>query len=481
MVVNRANRRPFLLLILALLCAGGPVFAQHENNNLYSDYRPYTTIPGTYYGNDCLALFYDTIGHSQVRFKAVVLNLYSYSDSTFKNKKFVSKTTITFNKKGKKELSVRIDSTNKIVDSVRDIYNAAGDKIRETEYGYVTTKEWLQLISDEVVVWNAKGNLVKDSVVKRNESWSETNMKEFETNYSYYTYDDSGEVTSTAYYTDNDTTFLSVTKEGAYKIIRQKSLTSYGAVFNYGKYDAQGRELETRHVSANDTVITKSLFDANGRITELDTYTNGRLTHMILTDYQKDGGYTETENELPLLQDGATCPNNTKTVTVYNKDSVEMSKVSIAENEGRPITTTTNYFYKFQNKNIIFDSAVTTQSGYLYSSTSISITTRKFDSKNRPLEETVTGGGETAENSKRTWSYNKLGNLLEGDTYGSCLDKPSSVERYTYYPDDKKVKEQLSVTGDNKTYLYFGEDTRFTSETDISPGQIYRLIYEYVK
>jgi len=468
---------PAIFALMFFACITGN--AQH-NNPLYSDYKPYASNPGVYFGNDCTSLFYDTTGHSKIRFKAVVLKLYTATDSTFINKKLASKTTVTFDKKGKKELAIRIDSSARIVDSVRDIYDAKGNKIRETEYSVVNSMEWLQLVSDEVINWDSKGNLLLDSVVKRNDEMSETNMKEYKTILSKFTYDDSNNIKSSVYIDGDDTSTMKYWKDGMNTVIEQKTHVGKTLSSGYERINAAGNETESYRISGGDTILLKSTYNSLNRITEADQYLNGRLAHMISTDYQKDGGYIETEQEISN-ENGVSCPNNTKTVTTFNKDSLEISKVAVEENEGRPITTKTIHYYLFNNKQILTDSAVTTKFGYLYSATSIQLTSHKYDAKGRILETAKMGGGETADNSKETLRYNKAGNLLEEDTYGSCMDKAYMAEKFMYGADGKRVIEHSTEQGDTKTIIFFGEDTRYAEEVDVTPVNNFELLYEYVK
>ncbi|HWY99003.1 MAG TPA: hypothetical protein VNY36_07960 [Bacteroidia bacterium] len=445
--------------------------------------------------NSCLD-YYNSPDKNALKFKSVTINHYSSSDTVFKDKFISTREMVSFNKMGQITFDVDYDryynwgDSVGVKDSTRFIYDAAYNKIREIHYLKEEDSDKVYKISDEFWTYNKKAYPIKDSVYKispnyRREVTTEELKHPSITTY-YYKFDTAGNELEKIEVDGND----SIPEEWKYDTKNREIYYSrYNGDYRYDKkylvYDAAGNEISETTTEPYDTIALTWTYDNKERIINYRKTEHGKVIEASSTGYDNDGGRTETLDETPM-GDGFSCPNDSRTVTVYNKNSVILSEVVTKEKNGKNFIHTTRHKYLFKGEHIALDSAVTIDRGYLYYLALTEVKTNKFDARDNLIEETNEGGGEYSYSGSERWKYNEKNNILEDNTYNSCnTDKPEKSTIYTYYPDGKTVKELIEDNAaesySGKTITEYSKDSRKKEIRNIYKGYSYLTVFTYEK
>jgi hypothetical protein len=440
--------------------------------------------------NDCLDYYYQKGDSTSPKFRSATETEYAADDSTLKGKKFRSEKLVVFDKAGQ-EILVRNTDTIGVVDSERNVYDANFHELRDSKYERNDSGK-MEKTEEEIWAYDKHNNVIKDSIYKLRRYGSyryyrmNTKMKPNENiDVTYSKYDTAGNEIELMRIEYGDTTITNYKYDNKNREIYryERELGRDWWRKYYTNYDAKGRAFNEINLGKRDTDVINKKYDDKGRMILKTDYDNGRLYEIVTHQFDKDGTETDTETKTPF-SDGTSCPDNSSTVYVYDKDGNELSYITTKLKDGRPYVETNNYKYTFSNGHKIIDSTMRTAKGYLYSSSSIEVTTRRYDAHGNELEEAEEGGGEYAGNKREVWTYNENNKLLIDANYNSCnADKPETYTKYIYYPGGKKIKEIIWDKGRSNGIetTFYSEDSRELENRTKYEHSSYQTIYKYEK
>ncbi|HWY99027.1 MAG TPA: hypothetical protein VNY36_08080 [Bacteroidia bacterium] len=431
--------------------------------------------------NDCLNYYYgyDTLSP---KFKAVTETEFMVDDSTMSNKKMMTKEKTTFNKLGQKLVYVKIDTTG-LLDSDIYAYDANFYKARQTKYRRDNLNHMVK-VEDEIWVNNAHGFALKDSSwtcgPRYGNQYPVAGAKvKIEISASHSKYDSANNELENISVDGEDTTII-YNKYNKYGVIYSETHERAGVSKEYTAYDTLYNVISRINQGAEDTTSEYSAYNDKSWLLSSSKSIGKNILEVTHITYEKDGRFTKIFDETPI-SDGLSCPNNSRTVSVYDTGNNLLSEIVTSEKSGKPFVTTTIHTYVRKNGHIVTDTTSNTEEGYLYSLSSTQVKTWKYDAHGNELETTNEGGGEYSESGKTTSKYNAEDNITEYDKYNSCnADKPENSVYYTYYKGGKNIKEVKTGGGSYTSKTEYAENGR--KEQIISSGWRDNIVtYEYEK
>ncbi|HSY76230.1 MAG TPA: hypothetical protein VK890_05200 [Bacteroidia bacterium] len=440
-------------------------YSRYSTGKYGNSYNKYSynlyNYHGWYFRNDCLNYYYgyDT---NRAKFKAVTETEYMCDDSTLANRKMETKERTTFNKIGQKLGYIKIDTIG-TMDSDIYVYDAHYYKTRETNYKRDNLNHMVK-VKDEIWVNNARGFSLKDS------SWSYGSRygsqypvvgakTKIQINASYSIYDTANNELQNTTIDDGDTTIV-YNKYGKFGKIYSETHEQAGVSKEEIGYDAQGNVISRISKNVLDTTANYYAYNDKGWLLSSSESSGKNVVEVTHMNYDKPDTYTKIYDETPV-SDGISCPNNSRTVSVYDTADNLLSEIVTSEKSGKPFVTTTIHTYVRKNGHIVIDTTSNTEEGYLYSLSSTQVKTWKFDAHGNELETTDEGGGEYSQSGKTTSKYNPQDNIIQYDKYNSCnADKPESSIFYTYYKGGKNMKEIQTGGSSYNTRTQYAEDGR---------------------
>ncbi|HWY99028.1 MAG TPA: hypothetical protein VNY36_08085 [Bacteroidia bacterium] len=492
MNMKNSNRLRLILPGLCILFSVLQVSAQgmlSTFNSYYSAGRhvSYKRFLGHYSfnANECLKYYYNPDDTTQATFKQVIIITYIAEDSTLKNKTFASKEIQEFDKQGQERFSETIDSTG-VHDSLRYFYDAHNHEMRSYSYQRDDSGR-IKKVSEEIWVYNADGNVVFDSTYNDYGSKYEALdgpgggfgqvMK--------YKYNDQGDNVETDILTGWDTSKI-YSKYVMHKRVYTKNTGKNSSGEAYMSYNMVGNltGYKMTNISYMDTSVISTEFDDTGRMVKYIKTDNGKLSNIDTIHINDDGTYTEVDDRITTSYSPTVCPNDSRTVTLFDKKGNILSVVNTQLKNGKPFTQTVRHSYTFSKGQIVLDSCKTVDQGYLFASSSTTIKRYMFDSHGNKIEEDAEGGGQYAKSGSETWKYNGHNKLLAHNTYNSCnADIPESSIMNIYYPGGLKILEVIENRGkySGKTQTYYTEDSKIQEEVKNEYGVYSLTLYEYKK
>ncbi|HSY76191.1 MAG TPA: hypothetical protein VK890_05005 [Bacteroidia bacterium] len=449
---------PFCLVIAFLLTisASGQRLYKHSRyaDHFLTDGNRYNTESSRLDRNHCLDFFMDTTGRSHIIFKTLTVSNYHSSDTAAAHKRFVDKTRYEFNRLGENALTISTDSMGRVTDSVAFKYSDKPHYYRMTVFKLSDKLKKLDKFTDEVTSLDNKNNMLKDSTWRNEEGGIITEVLG-------YTYDNAGNIT-VVYHVNygHDTTYV------IYYTYNNKSLrtsereNSFGRwQSNYIIYNTAGNMTSRRYITGTDTTSTYFTYDNKNRQISEKVYKNSHLTEFTYTEFLPEGGRKITVQNIGE-NTANTCPNDSKTITITDKNGHTLSEIETGEGEGKTYTRKSLHTYKYSGKDLVKETENNSEVSKGYESKSGTTTTYTYDARGNHTE-IIVKGGSYEDNSRETWTFNAQNNILVYNEYeGACLDKPTETTVYCYYPDGKTRKEQIEDNGYMKTITRYGEDTR---------------------
>ncbi len=371
------------------------------SSNRYNRYSRYNYTHAGWIQNDCLNFYYgyDT---NDVKFKSVTVTEFIADDSTLVNKKMENKERTSFNKKGQKVLYVQTDTIG-VMDS--DIYEYDARYYRTREINYKRDNlNHLTKVKDEIWTYDKHGFENKDS------NWvlgarygGETPIAgktKPEIFYDYDKNDSAGNVLEDISISHDDTT-VTYNRYNKYGRIYSETRNGGEVTKEYEAYDTAGNEISRIEQNSSDTMSYYYSFNEKGWLLSSSEANGKNITEVTAIRYEKNKGYTKTVDETPI-GDGISCPNNSRSISVYDTADNLLNEVVTSEKSGKPFVTRTNHIYVRKNGYIVADTAINEEEGYLYSLSSTGIKTWKYDAHGNELETTDEGGGEYSRGGKTT-------------------------------------------------------------------------------
>jgi len=473
----------FLVTNLQLKAQGDLIFSTPDKEELLA-----TNGCVNYYYEDLLAAEYLKLP----KFKWVTESFYTSDDTTsaMRDKKYQGRTTTYFNALGEIVLVIKADSAV-VTDSTRTVFDKYDHTLRQTEYQR-SDSGVMRKVSDERWVYDAKGNPLKDSL------WGymrQRGMDEFgEGRYARggpevhititrFKYDLAGNAIENISITDADTTKQYMKYDAKKrKIFQLVCSPDRSQEREYTTYDTLDNPIITVHADASDSTIEKQTFDDKGRVVKWTKEESGKIVEASGTEYRKDGSHIETREDMPITND-LSCPDNSKTVTVYDSAGNVSSEQMTRLKNGKPVVSSTIHKLFYRKGFLVLDSAYKVESGFLYSSTSIEIKSFKYDVKGNKTEQVSDGGGEYTANGRETWIYNDHDKILLDNAYNACnSDRPEKTNTYTYYKGGEKIKtvDENEIGNGSRTITNYAKDGKKTDMRYIA-GVTFETIYTYGK
>jgi hypothetical protein len=455
------------------------MLGKHSRHN-YNSLHWYSSL------NECLKYYYNPDDTTQPVFKAVTITTYACKDSTLSHKIFGSKQTMKFDKTGQLLYSETSDSTG-VRDSIRAFYDMHGNELRSYEYSRYDSNR-ITKTSDEIWVYNANGMIVLDSSYnsygnKYADLDGPGNKYERVMKYKYNADGDNYEMTMIS----GDDTSSSYSKFVMHRRVYNKFTSKATKGETYMSYNMVGNLTGYKAVTINynDTSVITTGYNDTGRMVKYVKTDNGKLENVDSVIFNDDGTSTEVEDRITNSYSPTVCPNDSRTVTISDKNGNILSEVKTELKSGKPFTKSIKHSYTFDGKGrIVLDSCKTVEQGYLYASSSTNIERFVFDAHGNKIEEDGEGGGQYAKNGSETWKYNEHNKLLTHNTYNSCnADIPETSTMNIYYPGGLKIIECIENKGkyNGKDYTYYTEDSRLQEEVKSYYGSYQLILYEYKK
>lgn len=491
-----------------MLIAPFTLFAQSNGNysssrysssysSSYSSYSSGTKTKKSKSKNDCLNFYYEVKDSNKAIFKSVAKTEYNADDSTLRNKRFGWKSIAYFNKKGEELFWMSVDSDMVVTDSIRYDYDSKFNLVRERQYRRNDSTREIDLGSTEIWAFDDKGREIKDSTYKIEQRMNYNYSKRkggpkflFKPylNVTYTKYNSNGDAIEEemikgggTYDAAIDTTYSHYTYDGRHNMIysEEKRYSYSGPTKEYYRYNDSNNVVFSAYVDKYDSSYAYKEYDKKEKLVKTKRYRNNELSYIDSMHYEPDGRITETEEH--IYQGGpTTCAYNEVTVTVYDTGGRELSISSTTQKNGKPFMTSTVHKFMFDRGHVVIDSSTTIGRGHLYALTSRKLTTRKYDKDNNEVEYTERGGGQYADNLRKTWSYNAQGNETDESTFNSCVaDRPEKEWKHEYYPDGKKIKQVTDIDGYETTIWYYPENSRVTKKDVINGKKSFEIVYEY--
>src|ERR1700739_582235 len=445
--------------------------------------------------NACIDYYYEDIPSAEYlklpKFKWVTETFYSSDDSTMHNKKYQGRNTTYFNALGQIILFIKADSAG-VTDSTRTVFDKNNNTLRQTEYQRNDSSCVIRKVSDERWSYNSKGNPLKDSLwgYMRTRGMDEFGEGRFakggdqiHITRTWFKYDADGNVIENISVTDADTNsqFMKYDAKKR-KIFQLMHNPDGGDERQYITYDDKGNPIITIHATKEDSSVEKQTYDEKGRSVMWTKSEGGKIVESSSNEFRKNGSWTETREETPIAETFS-CPDNSKTITVYDSNSNILSEQITRLKNGKPIVNTTTHKLLYNKGFLVLDSAFKVESGFLYSSTSIEIKAFKYDAHGNKLEEVSDGGGEYTANGRQTCKYNKHNKIISNNEYNACNpDMPEKSTTYTYYKGGKKIKvvDENEIGNGSRTITNYAKDGKKTEMRNIA-GITFQTIYEYGK
>ncbi len=254
-------------------------------------------------------------------------------------------------------------------------------------------------------------------------------------------------------------------------------------IYSYkNKYDANGNAIETISDSAGVIISrTVSKFDEKKRVTNSEQYEHKTLTRTMVYNYDSKGGSTSTTEFYQNAGRSQCSPNKNRTVSKFDSKGNMILSLSTSEENGAVSTTKTTGEYKYLKDKLLSAKTITETNSESFTSKSTNQESFKYDASGNMIESVYKyggGGGSTTERFK----YNGNNSVIEEITYsGTCMDKPSSVLAYSYYPDGIRLKETKIVTFDypSKSIEKLDERSLTTENFYFSPDESRHVVYQY--
>ena len=196
--------------------------------------------------------------------------------------------------------------------------------------------------------------------------------------------------------------------------------------------------------------------------------------------YEADGSSTETTEESGKSYES--CPDNTVTVTVCDTGGRPLTIQRNSRRNGRPYIISTVFYYNFEHGRVTRDSSVMTGSGHMYSLKSRRVKNIKYDARGNRIETNEHGGGQYAENYRRTFSYNEQNMLTDSARYNSCVTNiPEKEWKFIYDDSGVNVRETVEITpaDEGRDDYFYDANERLYKNTEPfgNGGKI--AVYEY--
>jgi YD repeat-containing protein len=327
-------------------------------------------------------------GYSQkVRYKSLVIMSYKAADSTLSDKHIEYKETITV-KDSLPLMDVKENGNGRVIEKTLYKYDAKGNMEQFTSYDSLG-----KISTDEGYKYNSLGK-----------------VSSFTTTSQLCTFT----------YNPKDTGKMVITT------------TTYA-------YDFAGNITQTSNDSAGVTTYNLiEQFDSKNRTILVKRFNHSRLESNQATAYDAKGNYTITTNSYYNSYMYSCNPNVNTTISKYDKDGNMLSSTSVVIANGVTTTTKSSSKYKFSKGKVISAVTTTEESGEFYSSKTIENMTYTYDEKGHLLKYETKGRSSS---TTTTYKYNTKGRVTEEVVYGACIDKPSSMDTYSYYPNDTVLKE----------------------------------------
>ncbi len=437
--------------------------------------------------NDCKRFlsnynsFEDSTVHKNVHFKSVTLSFYSSPDSSSLHKKLRHKTIYTFNKTGGVTLVKSYDTLGKISDSTVVLYDKKGNRVRICDYVENTPlKNKMELNNDHFLIWDSQGKILLDSTISKRYEVTRWDTNQYSISRTHYKYDDSG---NTVYYctiNNLDTVMHFYSFNSKNRQIQEKTYQYMKWSYQTTKYDAKENEIFRQSIDAEkDTETYNTFYDEGGRTLNWTKYLNRKLAELESFVYNPDSSYTEKEERYGD-NIGPGCPDDKKTISIYNHHRDCISKIEIEESNGKIFTTTTinKYLYDKKGKMISDSTFVTGKSQWHWDKT-LYVKSYKYDERSNLLESLELGGESESGNSKTVNTWNEKNNILIDEEYGSCMDKPFIITKTKYYPDGTTIKEEKTVQGGSTKTNKFGKDSRYLERSEISKFSRLQWVWKY--
>lgn len=343
------------------------------------------------------------------KIKSITVQLYKTNDSTLTNLKLETKT--------------------------KSVYNISG-------------------LMQETLDENASGKVTYRYVAKFNDQNQET---------EYTTYDSLSKITAHVRYVFDDTGRViqtTSTMPMSQYLYKPGDADKMVTLIYKDVYDRQGNMIEsTTDSSGVETSKTINKYDAQKRLIHYELYDHDVLQMILSNVYDTKGGYTSTEEYYQKPSRTQCSPATNKTVSKYDEKERFLSSVVTSDDDGSITTTTTTVesTYNKADKPLMEKTTSETMGDGSYSKTT-TIQVYSYDA-NENMIESSSKYPSGAISSTMKLKYNDKNSITEEITYeGKCMDKPSNITTYLYYPDGMTQKETISNS--------YGAITRNTTEID---------------
>ncbi|MBL7891693.1 MAG: hypothetical protein JNL63_03615 [Bacteroidia bacterium] len=346
----------------------------------------------------------------------------------------------------------------------------------------------VKLESKQKITYDKAGNYIGDlsengtgKIISRSESTydSRNNMVES------ISYDSLNKISysSKYYYDDLNRLFESSTSQPLNLYTYKPEDAGKYSTYTYrSKYDANGNVIEYTNDSSG-TIVSKTLarFDIKNRTVYTAQYDHTTLQSTTTYLYDSKGAYTLTIEYYQTASRTQCSPSKNRTIEKFDERGNMISSVSSTEENGVKSTTKTTYEYKYDKDKLLLLKTVVESNGDGYASKSTSLQLNKYD-KNGNLIESFSkyaGGGG---NYTTKYKYNNNNSLIEQVSYNNnCMDKPTTIATYVYFPDSVTLKESSSVTFDypSKYIDRYDERSLNMESMSISQNGSSHTVYQY--
>ncbi|HWY98537.1 MAG TPA: hypothetical protein VNY36_05565 [Bacteroidia bacterium] len=408
----------------------------------------------------------DSMKTEPVKFKSQITTNYISSDSGMDNKRLASVQTEDYNGSGYPTALMMKDSMGKVMSSSAYTYNARGNLIEEINY------DTIHRITDDIKY-----------------TYNEKNMLSFYMAKSY-TYEILGncltKVRDTIEITERA---MTITYNAINKIAQIDASVSYGVswattVTSYMyKYDG-AKNLVQVYIAEKFTGDQHEDYTYGDKHNLLSTmrYDSNGLIHSTITVIDKDKGTRTVTDETFKYKtnEGSCIPDHHRTISVYDKDYNTLSENTVSlENEDTTNTVVT-YTYKTVPGQSLTVTELTEETGDMYYSRKMDITTSYYDADSNVIKVVHKGGGEYGGNSTTLYTFNKYRKMLEQDDYGSCMDAPTSTTKITYYSNDLTIKEYRTIESYEAYIDKYDEHGNLTESTELRKENSNQTTYTYI-
>lgn len=499
-VYLKSITRPFIYIIAFLLFAFQTKAQDWERSYNYSAYPPEQGGYGSWGNaddddtysehNDCrrfLAVYgsYDESDDTaiNIKFRSATLFYYYSDDSTSAHKKLITKSVYHFNKTGGITLIKAYDTLGKISDSTVIAYDKQGNRIRITDYGRTPPSRILEKQNDHFLKWSDKGKLLLDSSIQKKTEVTRWDTSQYSIEKTQSNYDDSGNVVYIRTISNLDTLLYFNHYDGKNRKTSGKTYQYMKWSYDSSRYDKAGFEIFNSTIDNDkDTTTSTWVYDTTGRMLAWYRYRNSKLLETETNVYRPDSSYTKTEERLGDNL-GPACPDDRKTVSIYNTHRDCISKIEIQESNGKVFTTTTINSYQYckihGKTQILSDSEYVTGKSEWHWDKTLRIVTYKYDARGNETERLEIGGESVNSNSKYTNTYNEQNNVVYHEEYGSCMDKPYTTTTTKYFADGKTVKEERIVEGKSVKISRYGKDSRYMEKLNTDRYSRQQWVWKY--